>query len=322
MPVQSESIAFKPEEMIACRKCGKSNPPTRLNCFYCAAELEISTASAQHAKLNPRKLENWEKGFNIIYFPDISGESSPDLTSIERFLSVDREVLQKVFKINKPLPLARLESHHQAEIAVQNLSLYGLSCLIVSDESLHAERFPVRLRGFEFKRESLVLTSFNTSEKTEILRDDVLMIVTGAVFESKIESVEKRKKKESKVLHETQTSSDEVLIDIYCGDDMTGYRIPVKGFDFSCLGTEKGLLAVENMRRLISKLRGFAPGAIFVDDYLPNRGILDTVWEIEQRKDSLGLQRSGFGKTDFTNIASSNNLQQFTKYSRLQRRLL
>lgn len=322
MPIQSESIAFKPEDMILCRKCGKSNPPTRFNCFYCAAELEISATGAHQPKLNLRKLESWEKGFNLIYFPELTAHSDPDLASIERFLSVEREVLQNVLRLAKPLPLVRLESHQQAETAVQNLSRFGLSCLIVSDESLRAEKLPVRLRGMEFRDKSLVLTSFNKGEKNEVAAQDVLMIVTGALFESKTESVEKRKKKELKVLHEMQTSSDEVLIDLYCSSDTDGYRIPGKGFDFSCLGTEKGLLAVENMRKLTSRLRDFAPDAVFVDDYVANRVVLDTVWEIDQRKDSLGLRRSGFGKTDFGKIVSSNNLQQFTKYSRLQRHLL
>ncbi|MEO7674556.1 MAG: hypothetical protein ABIU09_10835 [Pyrinomonadaceae bacterium] len=38
MAVQSENIAFGAEELIACVKCGKPNPPNRASCLYCAAD--------------------------------------------------------------------------------------------------------------------------------------------------------------------------------------------------------------------------------------------------------------------------------------------
>ncbi len=44
IPLQMENPAFNPEEMILCAKCARTNPPTRLKCFYCGAELEISEA--------------------------------------------------------------------------------------------------------------------------------------------------------------------------------------------------------------------------------------------------------------------------------------
>ena len=66
LPVQTESIAFKPEEMISCAKCERTNPPNRLNCLYCGGELEIPEAQSKFLKPNLRKLENWEKGFNVV----------------------------------------------------------------------------------------------------------------------------------------------------------------------------------------------------------------------------------------------------------------
>jgi len=148
------------------------------------------------------------------------------------------------------------------------------------------------------------------------------LIVSGAIFQKAVESTESRKKGESKILDATETASDESLIDIYGQHDAHGYRILTKGFDFSCLGAEKGILARENIKKLAGKLRSAAPNAKFVDDYLAVRNVLGAIWEIEQRKDSQGLTRQRFGKFDLSNISSSNNLQQFTKYSRLQRHLL
>jgi len=181
LPIQAENIGFKPEEMIACKKCGRSNPPNRLNCFYCAADLEISPELSHLAKLNLRKLENWEKGFNIIHFPN-ADPSEPDIEAAARFLTLEKEVLLQILEVKKPLPLARIESQREAEFAVQTLGEHGLQCSVVSDEILETDRFPVRLRGIEFT-ENLILTSFNTGETTEISSEEILLIVTGEDFE-------------------------------------------------------------------------------------------------------------------------------------------
>lgn len=321
LPVQSESIAFKPDEMVACGKCGKSNPPKRLNCLYCVAVLQLPAEHKHLAKLRTRRLETWEKGFNIIYLHSTGAPSDSDLVNAALFLSIDTKAFQQILDLKRPVLISRLESGEIAQIAAQHLEQYKLDTSIVSDEVLQADNLPVRLRGLEFDEDSIVVTSFNTGEQIAVGRREISLIVTGAVFESKIESVEKRKRKESKLLHETHTSSDDFVIDIYRSTDPTGWRIPSKGFDFSCLGAEKGLLARENAGKL-AKLRKFARDARFVEDYLAVREVLDTVWEFERKKDFQGLQRSGFGRKDFTTVASSNNLMQFTKYSRLQRQLL
>lgn len=319
LPVTSENIGFRPEEMNGCSKCGKSNPPTRPKCFYCSADLLIDAAETQSANINSRVLENREKGFNLVYLPESSTEKS-DISAIARLLSIEVDFIRQIIEAKSIIPLVRLESPH--ETAIENLSSYGMKCCMVADEVLEVNKLPVRLRGLKFLSESFVLINFNTDEEIEVQHDDLSLIVTGALFEAKTETVEKRKKKEASVVLETQAKSDSGLIDIYVGDDAIGYRITVNGFDFSCLGSEKGLLAAENIRRLAEVLRSYAKSAKFAGDYLMIRQLLDEVWPLERRKDSYRRQGTGLGGKDFTNIESSNNLQQFTKYSRLQRQLL
>lgn len=321
-PVQTEDIAFKPEELISCGKCARSNPPNRLKCVYCGAELEISAEQAANIKTNWRKLENWEKGFNLIYAPNPNGESELDLAETAKILNLESDDLQKILQMRKTLPLARVESEKEAEIAAKKLSGRGLNTKIVSDEALAADKLPTRLRSLEFDGDKIVLIYFNNDEITQIKREDLVLIVSGAIYERKTESIEKRKKGESKILDATETASDAGLIDIYNRENSVGYRILANGFDFSCLETKKGIVAVENLKKLAAKLCEFAPDAKFVNDYLAVREVLGCIWEIEQRKDSLGLKRHSFGKFDFSNLATSSNLQQFTKYSRLQWQIL
>ncbi len=319
MPIQAETIAFRADEMISCAKCLKSNPPNRASCLYCGTPIELPEERKLQAKLNLRPLENWEKGFNLVFVPPVD---EPDAAGISLYLSIDQDVLEQMLGAKQPFPIARIESEAEANIAIEQLRKFGLNALVVSDEVLHADRLPTRLREIEFGDGSIIVTDFNTGERNEIGRDDLRLIVGGSVIESKTESVEKRKKKETKLLRETETSSDEKLIDIYSGSDITGFRVPTKGFDFSCLGAEKGLIASANMERLKERLVRFSPAAKMIDEYGAVASVLNMVWEIDKQKDFKGLTRTGIGQSGFANVARTSNLTQFTKYSRLQRHLI
>jgi hypothetical protein len=320
LPVQTENIAFKTEELITCTKCQRTNPPNRFKCFYCAAELEISPENAALINPNLRKLESWEKGFNLIYNPQKS--EAKILSEISKLTHLEKEIVQQIIEAKKPFPIVRGETEKEVTIVKKNLQRLGMETVIISDESLLPEKSPVRLRSLEFWEDKLVLVFFNTDEITSISREDLALVVAGNIFENKTESVIKRKKGASEVVDASETASDESLLDLYTHGNSTGYRIYTKGFDFSCLETEKGILSADNLKKLAKKLIEFAPNAKFVNDYLAVRENLSNIWEIEQKKDSQGLKRKGFGKFDFSNVASSSNLQQFTKYSRLQWQIL
>ncbi len=323
LPVQAENPAFKSEEMIVCKKCERMNPPTRLACLYCGAELELGEAQSEFLKPKLRKLENWEKGFNLIYSTDSENFDVSKLPEIAKILKCEKEFLEKLIAAKKSLPLARSESKKEAEIVQNLLTKFGFQTLIISDEDLAIEKPARRLRGIEFLDDKIILILFNQDEIVEIAKKDLAVIVSGAIFERKVEATERRVKKgENKILQTDETASDEFLIDVYSREDTIGYRIPAKGFDFSCLAAEKGILANENLKRLAQKLREAAPEAEFVDDYLKMREILGNIWQVEERTDSQGLKREGFGKFNLGNITTINNLSQFTKYSRLQRQLL
>ncbi|HVE59796.1 MAG TPA: hypothetical protein VNB22_23490 [Pyrinomonadaceae bacterium] len=318
LPVQAEEIGYKSEEMVLCGNCARANPPNRLKCMYCGAELELS--AAQSAVLAPvlRKLENWESGFNLIYLP--KGENVPAETAaqVAKFIGLEKDVVQKIFVAQKQLPVVRTETVKEAEILQNRLWEAGLETSIISDAQLAADNLPKRLRGLALRDGKILLILFNNDEIAEISPEDLVLIVSGAIIQKAVESTEARKKGETKILDATEIASDELLIDIYSKTDSTGYRILMKGFDFSCLGAEKGILARDNIKKLVVKLQSLAPNAKLVDDYFALRSALGNVWEIELRKDSQGLTRQRFGKFDLSNVSSSNNLQQFTKYSRLQ----
>lgn len=315
--IQSEDIAFKQAEMIACRSCARLNPPNRFNCIYCASELDISSTGASAAKLISRKLELWERGVNVIVVNQ-RGEIR-DVRRAADLLEVETAYLDAIAQSETPLPVARVESEKEAAVIRTRLEEMGFVCSIVFDEELAPDKPHVRLSALQLGDQTLNVVSFNTKARVEIAWNDVALIVSGILAKVRVDSLEKKRRHgKTKLIDETATSTDEQIFDIYTRDDATGYRVHQAGFDFSCLGENKGLLASENMRRLITELRKRAPEAVFVDTYGQFRHLLNDVWEIETRKDFHGLRRSGFGKVESASVASSSNLDQFNKFSRLQ----
>lgn len=323
LPAPVENIGYQSEATIRCAKCERANPPHRADCFYCGAELESSAAQRQFLKPNRRKLEAWEKGFNVIIFPTSPIFDRSKITEIARILKTETAVLQKIIEAGKPLPVVRVESEAEAGTVRQWLENFGIESIVLSDEKLGSGRFPQRLRGIEFFDDKLILILFNRDEIVEIPEKDLALIVTGAIFERRIQATEVYGKRGArKLLDSTETAFDEPLIDIYSRREAFGWRISAKGFDFSGLDAEKGILAQDNLKKLAAKLENFAPNAKVVNDYLQIRERLADVWEVDRKTDSQGLKRGGIGKFNLGNVTSVNNGAQMTKYSRLHRNLL
>ena len=161
----AEIETFSDESMLTCEKCSRKSPPTRLKCLYCGNNLPISADQSQHLKPALRKLEDWEKGFNVIWQPT---ENSADLPKTAALLHLDTADLTKIFAVKQPLPLARAESELEAEVLVKYLLEFGIESKIIKDTDLETERMPKRLRGIDFQEDKIVLILFNADEIVQI----------------------------------------------------------------------------------------------------------------------------------------------------------
>jgi hypothetical protein len=323
MPLTKNTAGFTAEQMINCEKCSRQNAPNRLNCLYCGFALPISPENDTNRNLRLRNVESWEKGFNIIILQNGLIYGDAKYFQVANQLRIDADELQKIAETAKPLPIARCESIKEAEIVKENLAKLDVSVCIISDEDLHIETPTRRLRSIEILPDKLNLRLLNVEEIHEILLNDLVLIVAGKVFERKIESTERyNKKDENKPLQSTEISNDEPIIDIYKRGDTIGYRVFTNGFDFSCVGEKKGFIAAENIKLLHQMFCEIGKNATFISDYPKVRHALGQVWETQETKDSKGLKASSFGSFKIENITTINNLQQFTKYSRLQFQLL
>lgn len=316
--IQTEKIAFDPNQMIECRGCARRNAPDRLKCVYCGTELAILDTTT--IRLTLRKVEPWERAFSVIV---LDASTTTNVTAAADLLSIDVETVSAIVRATSPLPIARIETQAEAVVVRDRLEQMGFRCSIVSDDELAIAKPPVRLGGIDWLNDKLAFRNFNTGEVSIFDRDAIVLLVTGSVGTARVDALEKKRRGgKAKLLDESTTSSDETLLDIYTRDDERGFRIHEAGFDFSCLGEDKGLLAGQNLRHLVERLSDLLPNAKLVNEYATIRKALGAVWEVESRKDPRGLQRVGFGTTAFGSAITSSNLDQFTKYSRLQRHLL
>ncbi len=316
--IQTENIAFGSDELVLCPACKRNNPPNRFKCMYCAAELEIAADRAASINLALRKLELWERGFNLIATGKMEAVKL-EIGGVAGMLSLEAWELSEIMEAGVPLPLARVESETIASVLRSRLQESGIECDTVSDAALSPDSPPVRLKALSFEDEYIGLQSFNTGEVVKVALADVTIAVTGLIEEVRVDAIKKKRRRgNTKVLDESATTSDESVLDIYTRLDPVGFRVQLAGFDFSCLGEHKSLLARENLQRLILAIRDHAPETIWVEDYPQVRPLLGAVWALESRREPKGIVRSGFGKREFGSVESTSNLNQFTKYSRLQ----
>ena len=122
------------------------------------------------------------------------------------------------------------------------------------------------------------------------------------------------------LLHATRLTQPrlQVLYDIYGESDSPPWRIEAGSFDFSVLGSRKGLVAGENLRMLIAVIRELSHRAQLDESYVGIRQALEPVWPSQQRTEAGGWHRERPGMYSVAGITESSNENQFTRYSRLQ----
>lgn len=320
--VQTEDIAFARDELITCDRCARQNPPNRLECLYCGHGLAVDAGRMELMRPAPRPLESWETGFSVIVRTTLS-EAVSDMDAVSVVTGLGVSELRAIASAERPMPVAMLGSENEADIMVAALNKLGVDAFVITDESLVPEQPSVRLRGIEFEDAAVTLIEFNSGNRINISQEDLILIVAGTISESRTDQIEKKRRgKQTKVLDHVETEQDEAVVDIYVRGDAIGFRVMLAGFDFSCLGKDKSYIAAENIRRLVTALHGLAPHTRVVTYCHKVRHALSPVWTIDVRKDSRGMQRSRFGRSEPGSRIASSNLRQLNRFSRLQRHFL
>jgi hypothetical protein len=321
-PAHGAPRRFEPSELVACDKCMRANAPTRMSCLYCGAPLPLTEQSATLRRPALRKLEEWEQGFNVVLHTPCTKAAPETVEEIASLLRLDAARLSEIVESGMPLPVARAASSEEAELIVGRLKARGLEAEVFNDDTL--ARTPTRARALAFDREALVLMTTAESEPARVSWDDVALLVVGRVVTRRVEVEERPSKlaRRGRLMDAREVASDEEVLDIYTLEEgREAFRVLADGFDYSCLGEGKGLLARDNFKRLVTALRTLATRAAFDEEYARLRGPLASVWPPAERNESGGLRRGGPGRLTTESVTVVSNEAQFTRYARLRSRL-
>ena len=317
----SEPQGFTPDQMIRCDECLRANPPTRVACLYCSAPLPMTEESARLRKPVLKPPEKHQTAYNNILLPSERDVPDEDLAQGADLLKLSAENLKRIMATTTPLPVACTASREEAELVLNRLRDVGLQTIVLSDDELGASETSVkRIKAMTVDDEYATLQQAGTREQIELRWPDIVLIVTGRLFTKRVEIQERKSRRaENEIVQSSEFSNDETVIDFYTSTHPQTWRVNANGFDFSCLGNQKTLIANENISRLQQFLAAKAPQARVDDSYKRLRQTLDLVWASQQETQSSGWRRERPGKLSVGLSTIDSNEIQFTRYSRLQR---
>jgi hypothetical protein len=322
----SEPAGFSSEQMVRCEECLRANPPTRVSCLYCVAPLPLTESSARLRKPVLRPPEKHQLGYNNILFPHERAASNEVVTQAASLLKLAPEDVRELMSKSVPLPVARTASREEAELVAERLRDLGWNCAAVSDEDLglsFSEKVVKRVRTMSFGDSGFTIYQAGTTDETEISWADVLLILPARIVETRVEIKERMTRKpEKEILDTSEFFRDDAVIDFYTARHASTWRVSASGFDFSCLGNDKALIANENISRLQRLISERAVNAQLDESYPRVRNLLELAWGTQQETQSSGWRRERPGKLSVGLATTKSNEVQFTRYSRLRYHLM
>lgn len=316
----SEPQGFTPEQMIRCDECLRANPPTRVSCLYCSAPLPVTETSAQLRRPVLRPPEKHQPAFSNIMLPAEHDLSTEAIAEIADLLKLTADDLARIVAENTPLPIAFTASREEAELVVNRLRDLGLQTLVLGDDDELGRSSVKRVKAMTLDGRAMTFQQPGTREVVDVRWQDLALIVTGRLFIRRLEIQERKTRRaENEIVQSNEFSSDEAVIDLYTSTDSQTWRLNANGFDFSCLGAQKALIANENIETLQQLIAANTSTAKLDDSYRRLRRTLDLVWGPQQETQSSGWRRERPGKLSVGLATIHSNEDQFTRYSRMRR---
>ncbi|MGH9932925.1 MAG: hypothetical protein ACREA9_27310 [Pyrinomonadaceae bacterium] len=316
----SAPLRFAPDQMMRCDECLRANPPTRVNCLYCRAVLPHNETNVNLQKPALRPLEKWEQGYNNILRPPVANLTAAELAEASDLLRLRPEDLDRILAAATPLPLARAATVAEALLVQRRLGLLGIDSSIMPDAEPGTDAAGVvKVRTLEIDEAGIYAYQSPEAPFTTVSWPDFVLLVVGRLIVRRVELKERKSARaENSIQDSSEFVTDETVVDFYTRQQAAPYRIAANSFDFSCLGASKGLLAGENISRLLQLFRERAPQAAYDDSFNSVRKTLEPVWPAEQQNESSGFRRERPGKYSIGSVMELNNEMQFSRYSRLR----
>jgi hypothetical protein len=297
-----------------------------VNCIYCGSLLSLNETTVNLQKPTLRRLEKWELGYNNLLLPPSkpANLTESELAEAASVLKLSPSDLAGIIACGQSLPVARAATLEEASLVERRLREFGVETRIIADVELGVnDSWPTRIRTMEFDESGLSAVQTSESPSLRIAWPDLILIVVGRLISTRVELKEqKTARAENRILDSSEFVTDEAVMELHSQNHQGAFRIGANGFDFSCLGPGKRLLAGENLSTLLQIFRERSPLAVVDESYKSLRKLLEPVWTTEQQNESGGWRRERPGKYSIGSVNEKTNETQFMRYSLLRRYLL
>lgn len=306
---------FTPAELIACDACGRPNAPHRATCIYCGVPLISELKQTPRSKVPTLRTDPSQDSGLLLVMSETKEISDDQAARLSTLMQVEATVLKSCVSAGGPLPLLRPATVEEAGRLSADLLSAGLMVTSISESELGTTGQFRKIRGLEWGEDSMAAAPKSEND-SPVPFTDVLLVVTGRVITNRVEIEEKRRRRSTTPVDSRQFIADESVLDIYARPNAAAWRIYANAFDFSCLGPAKSMTGFANFAALVNLIGERMPNVVIDDSYYRKRAVLEAVWPVEQ-SDKSELRLAGRGKLNFSNITTSDNESQFTKYSAL-----
>ena len=325
---EAKPHTFTPGEMLTCDACLRANPPTRAACLYCGANLPVtvnehdSEPAGEAIGSMAVPPENVSDGYYIVLTPNQTNNSSEStLSEIASILHLNVPEVQSLLNGGRSVPVAQAATAEQAAQLSEKLQALGCKADAFRGEGWGLDIPARKIRALELLDDGFIGVRVSDGGRVSASWDELVLIIAGRLLVSRVEVEERRRRGRAQPMGTRELFADESVLDLYTKSSDSGWRISSSSFDFSCLGSEKGLTAFENLTALLNLLRVRAPNVEVDAAYQSLRPVLANVWPLEPQTRKGEWRRSGAGKYDMATVTTTDNEAQFNRYSRLCHRL-
>jgi hypothetical protein len=304
------------QDVINCPDCARRTPAARATCLYCGARLPVTKIEAAPSQ---RAIDNAERAFNTVLEP--AGRPATEATeaALASALRIEPDEARAFIEVGKPVPLARSQSRHEAELIAALVRTCGLKAGVVADEDLKLDSQLVRARRVVCREREIEI--HHSGGVLLLPPPEIRLLVTGSLKNTRVdytEGIAGMRAQSGVVLDTSQFRSDELLLDVYATVLEKSFRIKADAFDYSGLVRPLSFRAEMNFRAARAALRELAPHAAVDDDFARVRRLLARAWPERSRVESRGVKRAGLAHRPVAQSSLiSGNRDQFDRYSRL-----
>lgn len=301
--------------MINCPVCDRRTPAARALCIYCGATLPVTKIAAIPTQ---RILESFEHAFNTIIEPYRSNLTSNTALQLAEALQVELSEAQPFLTARRPVPISRCQTQQEAELITELVCSFGLVAYVVADEELQIERELARARKVSLGGETLQIQHLNGGFAVPLT--DITLMVVGGIRNIKTDFAENPKglsAKSAGVVDTAEFRSDELLLDVYTATLDSSFRIRADAFDYSGLVMPLYFRTELNFKEVINRLKMAVPHVTVDTAFGEIQTLLSRAWPPRSHTEARGVKRTSMFKRVSLSTISSDNRDQFERYSRL-----